>query len=245
MQVTFAGCGDAFGSGGRFNTCFHVHSQDTRFLIDCGASSLIALKKFGIDRNAIDTIFITHFHGDHFGGIPYFMLDAQFFSKRRRPLTIAGPEGLSQWYERVMETAFPGSTQTKQKFDLNLLELTPETTTSVQEVNASAARVCHGPPLGPFFSYRFDIHGKSIAYTGDSEWTDSLIPIAQNADLLIAEAYFIDKQVKFHLDVQTLEKNLPRINPKRVILTHMSDDALNRQEELDHEIASDGLVVEV
>ena len=78
-------------------------------LIDCGASTLISMKRLGIDRNAISTIVITHFHADHFGGIPFFILDAQFLSKRREPLTIVGPVGLTSWYERVMETAFPGS----------------------------------------------------------------------------------------------------------------------------------------
>ena len=48
MRLTFVGCGDAFGSGGRFNTCFHVEAANTRFLIDCGASSLIAVKALGI-----------------------------------------------------------------------------------------------------------------------------------------------------------------------------------------------------
>ena len=57
MRITFAGCGDAFGSGGRFNTCFHVTAGATRLLIDCGASSLTALRRAGIGLNAIETIF--------------------------------------------------------------------------------------------------------------------------------------------------------------------------------------------
>ena len=77
--------------GGRFNTCFHLTGARTNCLIDCGATSLVALKRLGIERNAIDLILITHFHADHFGGVPFFVLDAQFFSKRSRPLTIAGP----------------------------------------------------------------------------------------------------------------------------------------------------------
>ena len=109
MQFQFVGCGDAFGSGGRFNTCFHVTGEGANFLIDCGASSLVALKRAGIFLNDIRTILITHFHADHFGGLPPFMLDAQFFSKRTAPLTVAGPHGLQDWFERVMETAFPGS----------------------------------------------------------------------------------------------------------------------------------------
>ena len=49
----------------------------------------IGMNRCGIDRNAIDTILVTHFHADHFGGVPFFMLDAQFNTKRVRPLTIA------------------------------------------------------------------------------------------------------------------------------------------------------------
>ena len=120
MQVHFVGCGDAFGSGGRFNTCFHVTGQGSNFLIDCGASSLIALKKSNVALNDMQSIMITHFHADHFGGIPFLLLDAQFFSKRRLPLTIAGPHGLTEWYGRVMETAFPGSSNVRPKFDLRV-----------------------------------------------------------------------------------------------------------------------------
>ena len=48
MQVRFVGCGDALSSGGQFNTCFHVTGERVNFLIDCGASSLPALKRLGI-----------------------------------------------------------------------------------------------------------------------------------------------------------------------------------------------------
>ncbi|MBZ0148102.1 MAG: MBL fold metallo-hydrolase, partial [Pseudorhodoplanes sp.] len=82
MRLQFIGSGDAFGSGGRFNTCFHLTGARTNALIDCGASSLIALKRAGIDRNAIETILVTHFHADHFGGVPFFVLDAQLVAKR-------------------------------------------------------------------------------------------------------------------------------------------------------------------
>ena len=108
MRIQFLGCGDAFGSGGRFNTCFHVVGDHVNFLIDCGATSLVAMKKFSIDRNAVDTILLTHFHADHVGGIPFFMVEAQL-TKRDQPLTIAGPPGLAKWFGRAMEIAFPGA----------------------------------------------------------------------------------------------------------------------------------------
>src|SRR5262252_480018 len=89
MELTFVGCGDAIGSGGRFNTCFHVQSAGSAFPVDCGSSALISMKRLAIDPSAIDSIFITHFHADHFGGLPFLVLDAQF-SKRRRPAQRAG-----------------------------------------------------------------------------------------------------------------------------------------------------------
>ncbi len=172
MDVTFVGCGDAFGSGGRLNTCFHVRAARTSFLIDCGASSLIGMNRCGIDRNAIDTILVTHFHADHFGGVPFFMLDAQFNTKRTRPLTIAGPPGLREFYPRAMETAFTGSSKTPPRFELNLVELESAQRRSLGDITVRPARVRHAPAEGPFFAYRIDVDGKTIAFSGDTEWVE-------------------------------------------------------------------------
>lgn len=243
MQFQFVGCGDAFGSGGRFNTCFHVTGKTQNFLIDCGASSMVALKREGVRLNGIQTILFTHFHADHFGGLPPFMLDAQFFSKRSQPLTLAGPQGLQDWYVRVMETAFPGSSKTRQKFDLNIMELPAGKTSDVNGLGVTPYPVNHGDPGGPFFAYRIAAEGRVIAYTGDTQWTDVLIEAGREADLFVAEAYFRGKSVPLHLDLAALEAHLPAINPKRLILTHMSDDMLAKRDGLEFEFAEDGMIV--
>ena len=245
MQVHFIGCGDAFGSGGRFNTCFHVSGETTNFLIDCGATSLVALKRAKVDRNAIDLILVTHFHADHFGGVPFFILDAQFFAKRTRPLTIAGPAGLEAGYIRAMETAFPGSSTATRKFELSLIELRPRKTWRGQGIEVTPALVRHGRPEGPFHAYRVAAEGRIIAYTGDTEWTDSLIEIGRDADLFIAEAYFYEKEVPLHLSYKTLASRLPSIRPKRLVLTHMNDDMLAHAADVAHEKAADGLAIEL
>lgn len=241
VEVHFVGCGDAFGSGGRFNTCFHVTGDHANFLIDCGATSLVALKRSGIVLNAIRTILITHFHADHFGGIPPFMLDAQFFSERTEPLTIAGPVGLKAAYRQVMETAFAGSSGTRPRFDLHLLELAERETSDIGGLAVTPFKVIHGKPDGPFFAYRIGVEKRTIACTGDTEWTDVLIELGREADLLIAEAYFRDRKIPFHLDLASLEEHLPEIRPKRLILTHMSEDMLSRRGSVPYETAEDGL----
>ncbi|MHC2331382.1 MBL fold metallo-hydrolase [Bradyrhizobium sp. USDA 4454] len=242
MQLQFVGCGDAFGSGGRFNTCFHIRGERANFLIDCGASSLPALKRLEIDRNAIDLILITHFHGDHFAGLPFFLLDAQF-SRRTRPLVIAGPEGIETKLPQVMEVMFEHSSRTKQRFDLSVVTLAPQERRSFGEVTVTPYPVVHGESGGPFLAYRIETEGRVVSYSADTEWTDTLVPAAQDADIFIAEAYTYDKMVKNHLSLTTLEAHLPAINAKRVVLTHMSDDMLGRIDGLPYTAASDGMVV--
>jgi ribonuclease BN (tRNA processing enzyme) len=244
MRLTFLGCGDAFGSGGRFNTCIHVAAAGTTFLIDCGASSMIAMRKFGVDPNAISSIFITHLHGDHFGGLPFFILDAQLVSRRAAPLTIAGPPGLTERLRVTMEALFPGSTSVVRKFPVEIVELAPEERRLIGGVTVTAYPVRHACGAPPF-ALRLECGGKVVTYTGDTEWTDTLVPAAQGADLFVAEAYFYDKPIRHHLDWRTLEPHLAAIGAKRVVLTHFSPDMLARLATLPVETAEDGKVIEI
>ena len=203
------------------------------------------MKKLGIDRNAIAAILITHFHADHFGGLPFFMLDAQFFSRRTAPLVIVGPPGLEGWYERVMETSFPGSSKVPPKFPLTLREIRAGETLEVCGAHVTASQALHGPPGGPYFALRVEAEGRSVAYTGDTEWTPTLIDAARDADLFIAEAYFRDKSVATHLSLNTIEAHLSELRPRRLVLTHMSDDMLNHADRSNYETAEDGVVLEI
>src|SRR6266550_1644350 len=109
ITVRFVGSGDSFGSGGRFQTCILVDGPRSRFAIDFGASSLIALAQQGIAHNSIDAILISHLHGDHCGGVPFLLIDAMLAAKRQRPLTIAGPRDLPRRMDAIREALFPGS----------------------------------------------------------------------------------------------------------------------------------------
>ena len=114
---------------------------------------------------------------------------------------------------------------------------------TVDGITVRPFSVNHGNPGGPFFAYRFEVEGRSIAYTGDTEWTDNLIEAGAGVDLFIAEAYFYEKKVKLHLDFASLTERLPRIQPKRLVLTHMSEDMLNRMKLIDYEMADDGKII--
>jgi ribonuclease BN (tRNA processing enzyme) len=247
MRVKFLGCGDAFGSGGRFNTCFLVDQGDTSFLIDCGASAMISIRRFDLDPNRIGAIVLSHLHGDHFGGLPFFILDAQLVSRRTRPLVIGGPQGLGKRLDALMEAQFPGSSTIERKFPIELIELAPETGTQVgfPDLTVTGYPVRH-PSGTPSLALRIRCGAKIIAYTGDTEWVDTLLAAGRDADLLIAEAYTYARKVRFHLDYATLREKIPLIGAKRLVLTHMSPDMLARVDELQGcEAAYDGLELDV
>jgi ribonuclease BN (tRNA processing enzyme) len=238
VTVQFLGTGDAFGSGGRFQTCILVRSQTGAFLIDCGASSLIAMKRFGVDPAEVRAILLTHLHGDHFGGIPYFVLDAQF-AHRTQPLIIAGPPGLKNRIRDAMEVLFPGSAQVQQRFAITYAELPLGASTDRGIASVVPYEVRHESGA-PAHALRVTSAGKVVAYSGDTEWTDSLLEAGSDADLFICEAYFFEKKVRYHLNYLTLAEHRSQLRCRRLVLTHMSADMLQHLAEIGAEHAEDG-----
>jgi ribonuclease BN (tRNA processing enzyme) len=243
MRLTFLGSGDAFGSGGRFNTCFHLERPAGNVLIDCGASSMVAIRKMAVDPNAISAILVTHLHGDHFGGLPFFLLDAQLVSRRTAPLLLTGPPGFRDRLMIAMEAFFAGSTKVERRYALEIRELAVRERAAVDGMFVTPYLMTHYSGAPPY-ALRIEVDGKILTYSGDTEWVEDLIPAGKGADLFICEAYFFDKKMKYHLDYSTLMKRLPEIGAKRTIVTHMSAELLARASEVTCEAAHDGLVVD-
>ena len=239
MELTFLGSGDAFGSGGRLQTCILVDAQESKFLMDCGATVMPAMRRNGVDPNSIDLILLSHLHGDHFGGIPFFILDAQLISKRTQPLTIAGPVGTAARVTALMEAMFPGSSGVQRKFTVEFVKLTPDQQQPVGNLLVTPCRVTH-MASGESLGLRILCHDKVIAYTGDCEWSDNLTTLCRNADLVIAEAYSQERAIKYHMHVPTLLDHWPEMNAKRLILTHMSNEILQKAEAIGWECSADG-----
>jgi len=241
VRLQFLGSGDAFGSGGRFQTCLHLSGPSEPLLIDCGASSLIAIKRAGLDPSDIGYVLLTHLHGDHFGGLPFLVLDGQF-SRRTRPLVVGGPPGVRDRVEAAMEVFFPDSSKVDRRFAAEFVELRERELTLVGPASVTPFVVKHASGA-PAYALRVEYGGKVITYSGDTEWTESLVEAARGADLFVCEAYFFERKIKYHLDYQTLRENRHRLEFRRVVLTHMSADMLSRRDEADMECADDGLVI--
>lgn len=245
VTVTFAGSGDAFGSGGRLQACIHIRPPGAAapVLLDCGVTSLTALKRCGLDPGEIGAVFLSHLHGDHFGGLPFLILDGQF-SRRAAPLTIVGPPGTQDRLQTAMECMFPGSSTVRRRFPVHVAELEPGTSGSAAGVKVTTWEATH-PSGAPALALRLALNGKIIAYTGDTAWTQTLIQAAAGADLLIAEAYYRDKAVPYHLRLADIENHQSELASRRIVLTHMSAEMLAEAGQLPYECAADGMTLRV
>lgn len=239
VEVLLLGTGDAFASGGRLQTCFSIRGRDTHVLLDCGPSVLVGLKRHSLDPSSVDTILLTHLHGDHFGGVPFFLLDARLISIRNRLLTIAGPPGLEERIRRAMDVLFPGSVELLQGLQVRFVELRPAAKADFGSMAVVAYEVIHGSGA-PAYALRVTIDGKTIAYSGDTQWTDTLRDVANNADLFICEASSFEKEISGHLNYRTLKAHQATLGCRRLMTTHMGEDVLQRRGEIDIEQAEDG-----
>ena len=244
VQVRFLGSGDAFGSGGRLQSCILVNHSGGRFLIDCGASAMISLRRFDVDPNSVNGVFLTHLHGDHFGGLPFLILDAQLVSRRTAPLFVSGPPGLARRLPAAMEAHFPGSSGVNRKFEIDLREMEPRVSLMAGAVRVTPFIGLH-PSGDNAYSLRIEVGGKVITCSGDTEWTEALAEAARGADLLIAEAYTYEKKIPFHLDYRTLTEKSANLGIRRTVITHMSIDMLSKTGLAQCDVADDGKVFNI
>ena len=245
MKLTIAGSGDAFGSGGRLNTCFRRQTAKATLLIDCGASALPALKGLKLDPNQIDGIVLSHLHGDHFGGVPFLLLDGQF-ARREKPLLIAGPPGTKERLHVLMEVVFPKSTGSKWKYTWEVHEIPLGVETDVLGHSVLTAEVIHQSGA-PSTALRLSDGAKVFAYSGDTEWTDALLPIARNADLFVCECYGYSGKLTGHMVWDVLKSRIGDLRARQLMLTHMGPTMLAQIDDAKAAgvlIAADGLTID-
>lgn len=244
MRVRVIGSGDAFGSGGRYQTCIAL-AGDARtpptVLLDCGATTMTALREQQIDPNALHTVLVSHLHGDHFGGLPFLILDGQFRG-RTNDLTVIGPPGTRLRLDSAMETLFPGSSQAKRRFEVQVFEHLHRQPKVLGDWRCTPFEVKHASGA-PSYALRVEDPTSSMAYSGDTEWTDTLLEAADNVDLFLCEGYSPTK-IRWHLDLETLKANQHRLTCRRLVLTHLSPTALASDLSF-WEIADDGITFDI
>lgn len=245
MEVVFLGTGNAFASGGRHHMAVFLRSEGLGVLLDCGPSTLVALRQQSLTPDAIDVVLISHLHGDHFGGLPMLACDRRHgepeSARREVPFRVFGPRGTARAVPALVALFYP----TLDASALGVEEIEAGETTSV----GASLRFTPFPAdhfsSGPAFGYRVELEGRTIVFSGDTAWTEALVQQSAGADLLICECSSFDAPAGKHVSHSDLLRNRNRLEAKRTLLVHAGSDVLARESELVFELAHDGTRVQL
>lgn len=230
MKLTVLGCGDAFGSGGRLQTSFLIETANNKILLDCGATILPALHKNGFSSAEIDAVIVTHIHGDHYGGLPFLLLEAAKRYQRSKPLTILGPTGLKERVQQLLPLLYPATEDVFEAFPIHY-QAYWQGKNEVLDVVVEAWEVKHAAGSLPH-GVRITHKEKVLAFSGDTAWHENLIPISQDADLFICECNLWTGENPGHISWEVLQQHLPQLSAKEIRLTHLGDEMLAKESEL-------------
>jgi ribonuclease BN (tRNA processing enzyme) len=244
MKLHILGCGDAFGSGGRNQSGYLVEATDKRFLLDCGPTTLLALKRAGFDPRRLDAVLLSHLHGDHFGGLAFFFIEYLYLQPRLEPLVIAGPPGTEAKVRALFEVMYGGGAAEKEIPPTRFVVLRPDEPIDVNGIAVAPFRVLHQSDaisLGLKVSYE----GKTILFSGDSLWTERFVELADGVDLFLCECSFFYEQPGMHVNYQALSADLCRMGCKQLVLTHLGEEMLSHRNGITTLVAEDGMVLEI
>ena len=201
----------------------------------------------GIDPNKVDTIVLSHLHGDHYSGLVSWIMHGQFVSNRTTPLTVIGPEGTKERYLATAELLFPGSTSVEPSFDIHFQVYQEYEVVEAQGFTVKPFPVSH--PSGSLSSaLRFEVDGRVVAFSGDTEWKDNLVVCSADADLFICECFGYRDKEHFHMSWVDIEEKLPQITARKILLTHLGDKMLANVDQIRHpkvDVADDGMVLDL
>ena len=244
VLVRFLGTGDAFNARGRCHASYLVDAPSGTLLLDCGASSLLAMQRDGIDIDRLDAICLSHLHGDHFAGLPFLFIAQTFDVPRKRPLTIVGPPGTQARVEDLFRAMYRDLAAKPLPFEVRYTEVSGGVRTPIGSAELLPFVVPH-QLTDLSLGYRLSIDGRVVLYSGDTGWTETLVTQSQGADLFICECCFYETKVDFHIDYPRLAAERHRFGCQRLVLSHCGREVLARRNEITEVIASDGLVVEL
>ena len=217
LDLLFLGSGNAFASG-RYWSSFLLNG---RYLFDASPVALPHLKRTGTALEEIEAIFISHFHGDHFLGLPFLLLEYAEHTARTKELTILGPPGIEERVRVVMDACYPHVFQKEAGYKVTYIDVEDGLTGQVAGAKFIARSVTHVDELD-CFGYRLETGGRIAAYSGDSMMCDALVDLASGADVFVVECSCWQETCGPHLGPGDLRELRRQLGPEPTfILTHL------------------------
>jgi ribonuclease BN (tRNA processing enzyme) len=242
IDVTVLGSGDAFCSGGHFHAAYLFETGGATFLVDCGPTILASMKQRGLDTARLDFVVVSHMHGDHFGGLPFLVLEYMYERRRERPFVVLGPPGIESRFWELFRALYRDVAAKDLPFELAFRELHPDTTTEIGGVRVGAVRVPHQIE-DTALALQLEIAGRRVLYSGDSPWFDRFIELARDVDLFLCECTAYDDPMGRHIEYRTLRPRLAELRARRVVLVHLGREMREHAGEIAVECATEGMTI--
>jgi ribonuclease BN (tRNA processing enzyme) len=227
LDLTFIGSGNAFADA----RCWSGFVANGRVLFDAPPSAVYGLKRAGVAMDRLDVVLLSHFHGDHYFGLPFLFLEYAFpgaaggrTPRRVQDLTIVGPPGVADIVEQLADLAFPNLLHARDNYRRRYVEMEPGGEAEVRGLRLSAARMNHAHGSLPVaLGYRVEMDGRTLAYTGDSAWCDSLLEIGRGADVYVCDCnYASGRNLPEHLSLDEVRDLRAQLDERtEMVLTHL------------------------
>lgn len=221
MQIQFIGVGEAFDEQ-YANTSVLVSLESLtgsrHVLLDCGFTAAAAYSAHGCVGADLDAVWISHFHGDHFLGLPMLLL--RFCEENRtKPLILVGQAGVEEKVWAVLDLAYP-TFRGRIPFPVHFRAVTAGQNIRLLDTTWSFAAGDHSPSA-PCLALRLDHDGKSILYSGDGRPTPATAELAEGVTLLVHEAYGLETEAQGHGGVRECLALARRVHAQHLALVHI------------------------
>lgn len=222
LELTFLGSANAFAARGHYWSSFLANG---RYLFDAPPTLLAHLKRLQVPLTGIEVVFLSHFHGDHFMGLPYLMLEYVYMTERRDDLFIVGPPGVEAKIEGFAQQCYPNVTRDA-GYRRRYLEARPGDDQFVNEVSFRAFTMNHGHDSDlQCFGYRVHVDGKTLAYTGDTMFCDEIFALAEGADVLVMDCTYVQGSGPEHMGIEDARRVRAGVDAgTTIILTHLGGE---------------------
>lgn len=235
MYFTILGAGTSVPHAERSSSGYWVETESGSILLDFSASAVHRIAQEKLDWANLDSIWISHFHLDHVGGLAPFLFGTKYAPEtqnRTKPLKIFGPKGLRKLIENFNNAN--DYNLLKQPFPLEIIEIEPlETFQILEDTKAVALKTPHTDESCAI--HLRDSHDKTLVYSADTGFDKSLGAFARKVDLFVLECSFVEnKPVKLHIELAEAIHLIRQADPKKAVLTHLYPewDTVNFEKEI-------------
>ena len=216
LSITFIGVGNAFAAGG---TCWNGFLVNRTILFETPPQVLMSVQLAGVNPNDIETVVISHHHGDHFYGLPMLMLWWKWMG-RVKPVRIVGPPGTERITRDIARETFPWLFELT--YEMEWIEASPGHVIDFPGMRIDPIEMVHDDTLNICLGFASEIGGHRLGYTGDTVYCPGVEQLARWSEILVSECASVSGN-PVHMDLTTDIPKVRALLPEgaHLILTHM------------------------